>query len=76
MAYTEQEIELMVSQISGTHIKRNNLRRKLKEENNSEIQREIDLIRSKIRMLKAQGLYESDFRGMYSDITKLELKLL
>ena len=65
-----------MSQVSGTHIKRNNLRRKLKEENNSEIQREIDLVRSKIRMLKAQGLCESDFRGMYSDITKLELKLL
>ncbi len=76
MTYTEQEIELEVSKISGNHIKRNNLRLKLRQENNATIESEINSIRKKVRCLKAQGLYESDFREMYSEITKLELQIL
>tara|TARA_R110000782_G_scaffold266437_1_gene360853 strand:- start:285 stop:515 length:231 start_codon:yes stop_codon:yes gene_type:complete len=76
MIYTCQMIEVEVSKISGTHIKRNNLRKKLIAETNLKINNEIDKIKKQIRCLKAQGLYESDFRTMYSQITKLEIRIL
>tara|TARA_R110000744_G_C19231045_1_gene548172 strand:- start:518 stop:748 length:231 start_codon:yes stop_codon:yes gene_type:complete len=76
MIYTCQMIEFEVSKISGTHIKRNNLRKKLIAETNLEINKEINEIKKQIRCLKAQGLYESDFRTMYSQITKLEIRIL
>ena len=76
MIYTCQMIEFEVSKISGTHIKRNNLRKKLIAETNLEINKEINEIKKQIRCLKAQGLYESDFRKMYSQITKLEIRIL
>ena len=73
--YTSEMIEDKVSEISGPHIKRNNLR-KLIAETNLKINKEIDKIKKQIRCLKAQGLYESDFRTMYSQITKLEIRIL
>lgn len=76
MIYTSKMIESKVSEISGTYIKRNNLRKKLKSETNLEINKEIDEIRKQIRCLKAQGLYQADFRSLYSQITKLEIKIL
>ena len=76
MIYTSEMIESEVSEISGTHIKRNNLRKKLRVETNLEINKEIDEIKKQIRCLKAQGLYEADFRSMYSKITNLEIRIL
>ena len=69
-------IEGKVSEISGTHIKRNNLRKKLKIETNLEINKKIEAIKKQVRCLKAQGLYQADFRQMYSEITNLEIKIL
>ena len=74
--YTEQEIEEIVSEVKGTHIKRNNLRRKLVEETNGEITSRIDVIRKEIRKLKADGFNEQDLRELYANITKLEVQKL
>ena len=74
--YTEQEIESIVSKVKGTHIKRNNLRRKLACENNDEITRRINVIQKEIRKLKADGFNQKDLRGLYANITKLELQIL
>jgi uncharacterized small protein (DUF1192 family) len=76
MLYTEQEIESIVSQCGGTHIKRNNLRRKLVCENNDEITSRINIIQKEIRKLKADGFNRQDLRGLYANITKLELQIL
>ena len=76
MIYTEAEIEQKVSQCGGTWVKRRNLHNKLIKETNAYIDSEINQIRKQIRCLRAQGLYESDFRVLYSDITTLELRKL
>jgi chromosome segregation ATPase len=75
MIYTSEMIESEVSKISGTHIKRNNLRKKLKGESNLEVNNKIDEIKKQVRSLKAQGLYESDFRTLYAEISQLEQKI-
>jgi hypothetical protein len=74
--YTAEQIELEVSRCSGTWVKRANLRKKLIKESNKLINKEIDEIKKTVRCLKAQGLYESDFRSMYAEITQLEMRLL
>ena len=76
MIYTEQEIEERVSKVKGTHIKRNNLRKKLQAETNNEIAHRINVIKKEIRKLKADGFNEQDLRGLYANITKLELQKL
>lgn len=76
MIYTQQEIEEIVSKTNGTHIKRNNLRRKLQVETNDDITRRINFIQKEIRKLKADGFKERDLRGLYANITKLELQIL
>ncbi len=76
MILTEQEIECMVSKVNGTHIKRNNLRRKLVVKSNDEITTRINTIQNEIRKLKADGFKERDLRGLYANITKLELQIL
>jgi len=76
MILTEQEIECRVSKVNGTHIKRNNLRRKLVVKSNDEITTRINTIQNEIRKLKADGFKERDLRGLYANITKLELQIL
>lgn len=76
MIYTEREIEEIVSKVKGTHVKRNNMRRKLICETNDEITQRINTIQKEIRKLKADGFKEQDLRGLYANITKLELRIL
>lgn len=76
MLYTEQEIESIVSKVKGTHIKRNNLRRKLVCENNDELTSRINVIQKEIRKLKADSFNQQDLRELYANITKLELQIL
>lgn len=76
MILTEQEIEVRVSKVKGTHIKRNNLRRKLVVKSNNEVTARINFIQKEIRKLKADGLKERDLRGLYASITKLEMQIL
>ena len=76
MLYTEQEIEIIVSKVKGTHIKRNNLRKRLVCENNDEVTSRINVIKKEIRKLKADGFSQQDLRGLYASITKLELQIL
>ena len=76
MIYTEAEIELEVSQIGGTWVKHRNLRNKLTKQSNDEITGRINIIKKEIRSLKADGFNEHDLRGLYSNVTNLELRLL
>lgn len=76
MILTEQEIEERVSKVKGTHIKRNNLRRKLVVKSNDEVTTRINSIQKEIRKLKADGFKEQDLRGLYANITKLEMQIL
>jgi len=76
MILTEQEIEDRVLQCGGTHIKRNNLRRKLIYKSNDEVMDRINKIKKEIRKLKVDGFKEQDLRGLYANITKLELMIL
>lgn len=76
MIRTEEEIELIVSKCSGTHVKRNNLRRKLVCQTNDEITTRINVIQKEIRKLKADGFTQQDLRGLYANITKLEVQIL
>ena len=76
MIYTNAMIEFEVSQISGTYIKRQNLRKKLTNKNNDYINTQIDICKGKIRDLRAMGSKESDLRHWYSEVTQFELRLL
>ena len=76
MILTIKQIENEASEISGTWVKRRNLRKRLTEQSNQEVNEKIDEMKKQIRYLKAQGLYQADFRSMYSEITQLELRLI
>lgn len=76
MIYTEAEIEKVVSKINGTYIKRNNMRKKLTDETNNDIETQIEAIRKDIRLRKLNGEKEQDVRGLYAEITKLEIQRL
>ena len=76
MVYTEQEIEDIVSKISGTWVKRRNARKKLAAESNNDIYEKIAECKGKIRDLKALGAKEQALRDWYAEITQLELKIL
>ena len=76
MILTEMGIELEVSRISGTHVKRNNLRKKLKKQSNDIINEKIKECKGKIRDLRALGAKEQSIRDWYSQVTKLEMRLL
>lgn len=75
MIYTSEMIESEVSKVSGTHIKRNNLRKKLKGESNGEVMKRIDKIKLEVRGLKAEGVREQDLRPIYAKISQLEQKI-
>ena len=55
MIYTSEQIEEKARQMKGTHIKRQNLRKKLKSESNKEIDNKIKECKGKIRALRALG---------------------
>ena len=76
MIYTQEQIDLEVSQLSGTWVKRRNLRRRLTKKSNNEILSRIEVIKREVRLLKLDGFTEKDCRKLYANITKLELQLL
>lgn len=76
MILTADEIELKVSQVSGTYIRRNNRRRKLKQKSNDCVNEKIKVCKGKIRDLRAMGAKEEVLRFWYSQVTKLEVQLL
>jgi len=76
MIHTEQSIEREVSQISGTHVKRNNLRKKLKQQSNDYINEKIMECKGKIRDLRAMGVKEQHLRDWYAEVTHFEIQLL
>ena len=73
---TQQEIEQLVSGFSGTWVRKSNARKKLAAWSNELIDQDIELQRSMIRKLKADGAKQSDLRCHYAEITKLELMKL
>jgi len=76
MIISLEQIERRVLSCGGTHIKRNNLRKRLKEENNKECEKNIDRLRALVRALKAGGEKESDLRKYYSQLSYFQrLKL-
>jgi len=74
--YTKAEIEREVSQISGTHVKRNNLRKKLKQQSNDYINEKIMECKGKIRDLRAIGVKGQCLRYWYAEVTHFEIQLL
>ena len=70
------EIEIQVSKVSGTWVKRKNLRNRLVSGNNKEVNRLIELIRSDIRKKKSQGFKQWDLVDLFGEITELEFKLI
>jgi len=76
MISTEQEIEMEVSLIRGTHIKRNNMRRKLVSESNSEVTAMINGLRLGVRAMKANGAKQRDLSILFAEISKLENRIL
>ena len=76
MIMTMEQIDCEVSQISGTHIKRNNLRKKLTIKSNDLVNGRIEQLRKEIRALKVSGISLQMLRPIYSKITDLEIRLL
>jgi len=76
VVYTIEQIDLEVSQCSGTWVKRKNLRNKLTKYSNDEVNEKIAECRCKIRDLKAMGANQSNLRFWFAEITKLEMRLL
>ena len=68
MILSLEQIECRVLSCGGTHIKRNNLRKRLKEENNEECEKNIERLRALVRKLKAGGEKEGNLRAHYSQI--------
>lgn len=73
---TQQEVDNCVAGISGTWVKRRNARVKLTNWSNEIVNKEISIQKAMIRHLKAQGATQKDLSPHFSEITKLELKLL
>lgn len=68
MIISLEQIEHRVLSCGGTHVKRNNIRKRLKEENNKECEKNIERLRALVRELKAGGEKEGDLRKYYSQI--------
>lgn len=68
MILTLEQIEERVMSCGGTHIKRNNLRKRLKKENNEECNKNIERLRSEVRSLKAAGEKEKGLKDHYKRI--------
>lgn len=76
MIYTSEQIEEKARQVKGTHIKRQNLRKKLKENSNREINKRIHKLKEEIRALKACGVKNQALSPVYAKITQLEMRIL
>lgn len=74
--YTSEQIEHEVSQLGGTHVKRNNARKKLISQSNNCVTSRIENLRSEIRALRAAGVKERDLSPVFSKITQLEMRIL
>jgi len=74
--WTTEEIEAEVDKVSGAWVKRRNLREKLKAENNNNLDNTIMVLKSNIRVLKANGAKQGTLVHFYSKLTELELKRL
>jgi hypothetical protein len=74
--WTTEEIEEEVNKVSGTWVKRRNLREKLKAENNKILDNTIMVLKSNIRVLKSHGATQSYLRTYYSKLTEWECKRL
>ena len=73
---TMPEIEQIVSGFSGAWVRRKSAEKKLISWSNDLVRKDIESQRVRVRCLRAQGLYESDFRSIYAKITQLEMRLL
>ena len=77
MIYTAEQIEWEVSQISGTWVKKKNLRYKLKKKSNDQVCFIIDEVDKEIRDLKVNyGFKEQELRLFYGFKSKLSRRLL
>lgn len=76
MIYTEDMIWQKALEVKGTYIKRNNIRKRLKAESNKEVNDRILECKGKIRDLRAIGAKEEVLRFWYSEVTKLEMRIL
>ena len=73
---TIEEIEQIVSGVQGTWIRRRNAKEKLIAWSNEIINEEIEIKKSMIRKLKAEGATNQDLRPNFAEITKLEMRIL
>ena len=76
MILTIDQIEREVSELSGTWVKRRNLREKLIKQSNAEVNAMIQELKKEIRRLKAGGAREKSLAEVYAKVTRLEMKLL
>ena len=74
--HTHEQIEEKLRTVKGTHIKRQNLRKKLKENSNREVNKRIDKLKEEIRALKACGIKNQALSPVYAKITQLEMRIL
>lgn len=78
--HTDAEIEAMVRQFPTSRRRINAKKKleasnlKLKKEANAKLDDQIAVIRREVRLKKISGARECDVRGLYSDITQLEIK--
>jgi len=76
VVHTKESIEIEVSQVSGTWVKRRNLRNKLIKESNEIINKRIDKLKSEIRGLKFSGVKQQALAPVFAKITQLEIRIL
>lgn len=70
----EESIDRVVEATKGTWVKRRNLRKRLVNEHNDRIKKEISIIKEAIRSMISSR--EIDKREYYAEVTRLELKLI
>jgi len=73
---TIEEIEQIVSGVQGTWVRRRNAKTKLIAWSNELVAKDIDIQKSMIRKLKAEGATNYDLRPHFAEITKLEMRIL
>ena len=73
---TRKEIDQIVSGFGGTWVRRKNAEKKLVSWSNELVSGDIELQKQMIRKLKADGCCQYDLSPHFSEITKLEMRLL
>jgi hypothetical protein len=76
MILTKEQVQQKVSEVSGTWVKRRNLRAKLINQSNAELNARIQKIKLEIRGLKSEWVKEQALAPIYAKITELELRLI